>query len=186
VGVAHPFSDVAVVDLAFFYHDIEDWITRDFPFIDEAYHNFSNVVVRGIELATEVYPCERLTLRFGYTFQDAEDKSSGRVTDRVVHVPQHKFDVGATYEVPQTQTRIDLTTTYVDESYSQLPTPFDPDADVLKGDDYYLVNARITQPFMEHFEAYVAINNLLDQDYQPEYGFPAAGLNWWVGLTARF
>lgn len=186
VGVSRPFGDIAIAELAFFYHDIDEWITRDFPGAGSAYSNYSEVAIGGIEFVAQLYPFEHLTLKFGYTFQDAEDKSSGRVTDRLAHVPEHKVDVGAMYEVPLTRTRVDITTTYVDEAYSLLPTISRPDLETQKSDEYFLLNARITQPFMKHFEAYVALNNILDKDYEPEYGFPAAGLNWWVGMTARF
>jgi outer membrane cobalamin receptor len=186
VGVSRPFADIAVAELAFFFHDIEDWISRDGPFVDSLYRNYAEIEIAGLEFTTEIYPIEHLTLRFGYTLLDAEDKSDGRVTDEVVHMPEYKFDVGATYEIPKLLTRLDVTGIFVDESYSQLPTPESPDTEKLKSDDYYIFNTRVTQPFLDHFEAYVAVNNILDEDYESEVGFPAPGRNWWVGISGKF
>ena len=32
----------------------------------------------------------------------------------------------------------------------------------------------------------MAMNNMLDRDYEPEYGYPAMGRTVWFGLTAKY
>jgi iron complex outermembrane recepter protein len=48
------------------------------------------------------------------------------------------------------------------------------------------LNARVSKKFLNYFEAYVAINNIFDRNYEPEAGFPALGRNIYGGLTAKF
>ena len=48
------------------------------------------------------------------------------------------------------------------------------------------MNLRISQAFLKFFEAYVAINNIFDRDYEAEWGYPAPGRNYYFGLTAKY
>ncbi len=142
--------------------------------------------MRGFELSAEVYPIKALSIKAGYTYTDAEDRSSGRVTDSILFVPEHKLDLGVNYIIPYILTRIDLTSIYVSESFSQLPTPQRPDDESIKTGDHFIVNARLSKSFLKRYEAYLAINNIFDSDYESEYGFPGPGRNFYVGLSAKF
>lgn len=186
LGASRPLLDISVIELAFFYHDIEDWISRDGPYPDSVYRNYAKAEIYGIELDTETRPLDNVTLRLGYTYMHGKDKSAGRTTKDLRNVPEHKIDLGLRYTVPRMKTQIDLTGVYMDRVFSQLPTPQDPDYEKEKTDRFFLLNTRVCQPFTEHFEAYIAVNNLLDIDYEPEVGFPGPGRNIWLGLTARF
>ena len=72
---------------------------------------------------------------------------------------------------------------YIGESYDQLPTPEEPDLEVLKNESYNICNARITQPFMnERLNVFLSVENLFDEDYEPEIGYPAPGMRAWLGV----
>jgi outer membrane receptor protein involved in Fe transport len=127
-----------------------------------------------------------LSITAGYTYNDAEDRSDDRVTDHVLFIPENKVDLGLHYTVPYIKTLIDLTGIYVDDAYSSLPFPGNEDEEVEQTSDYFIMNARISKTFLKNYEAYLAVNNIFDTDYEPETGFPAPGRNLYVGLTARF
>ncbi|RJP65036.1 MAG: TonB-dependent receptor [Candidatus Abyssobacteria bacterium SURF_17] len=186
IGASRPFFDIAQAELAFFYHDIEDWISRDGPSVLGVYRNYAEIDVCGIEFNTEIYPTENLALGFGYTYLHASDESDEAETHKVVQMPKNKVDARLTYAIPNWDTRIDLTALFVDEAYSELPTPQNPDTEITESDDYYTLNARVAKRFGEHFEGYVAVNNITDYDYESEADFPAPGRMWWVGVTARY
>jgi outer membrane receptor protein involved in Fe transport len=186
LGVAQSFSKNIRGELALFYHDISDYITRDAPSVLGVYQNFAKISLAGFELTGEVKPMEALSIRAAYTFNSARDRSPGRVTDNVLYIPEHKIDVGAYYIIPYIITRLDLTGSYVGKTYGQLPTITDPDEEVIQNDDYFIMNCRISKVFLKNYEAYLALNNIFDNDYEPEIGFPAQGRNFYVGLTARF
>jgi outer membrane cobalamin receptor len=74
----------------------------------------------------------------------------------------------------------------MDTIYSQVPTPQDPDLDVLETNGHFLMNGRITQPFAKYFEVYIAINNIFDLDYESEYGFPGRGRMAYLGGKVQY
>ncbi|TAL26678.1 MAG: TonB-dependent receptor, partial [Nitrospirae bacterium] len=51
---------------------------------------------------------------------------------------------------------------------------------------YTVFGAKISQPFLEKWEAYVSVNNLFDKNYEPESGFPAQGRNIWLGVIYNY
>lgn len=186
LGVSKSFSDFARSELAFFYYDISDFISRDAPGpLGGTYQNYGKIALYGFELTGEIYPARDLTISAGYTYDKAKDRSDDRVTDKVVNVPKHKFDAGIHYIVPYLITRIDLTGSYVDEVYSQLPTPSKPTQEELKTGDYFVMNFRISKTLMKRYEAYIAINNIFDVNYESEVGFPGLGRNFYVGISAK-
>jgi iron complex outermembrane recepter protein len=188
-GVNRAFGNLAWAELAYFYHDISDWITRDLPPEQGGnYLNFGEIRMAGFELNTEFYPpwVKDLVLSFDYMYNRAKDHSEGRVTDKVLNTPLHKFDVGLRYTVPRIGTRLDFNAIYVARTWSRLPTPPNPGQVPIECDSQMTFDCRISQNFMKYFEAYMAMQNMLDRDYEPEYGFPAMGRTVWFGLTAKY
>lgn len=188
-GVAYAYENLFNLQVAPFFHDISDYITRDVPPTENPYSqykNYDDVEMLGFEISAEVRPFTDLSLKIGYMNNTATNKSDGRVTDEVAKVPEHTLNVGVQYTLPVVRTRLNVTMLYVGESYYQLPTPDDPEQETIENDDYTLFNAKITQPFLsDRLETFVAVDNLLDEDYEPESGFPAPGMRAWLGLTFR-
>ncbi len=186
IGVSRSFGDFAWGQLAFFYHDITDLIDRVGPNKSDKLENFGNIVVYGIETNTELYPLKDLVLKLAYNFNNSSDQSENAVTDKVRNVPQHKLDLGAQYTIPYIMTRIDLNGILFSNYYSQVPTISKPDNELKRVPGYFVMNARVSKKFLKNFEAYVAINNIFDRNYEPETGFPAEGRTIYGGLTAKF
>jgi outer membrane receptor protein involved in Fe transport len=186
LGISKPFSKNTRGELALFYHDISDFISRDAPGVLGVYQNYARISLAGFELTGEVNPAKDLGIRAGYTYNKARDKSTGHESEHVLFIPEHKVDVGAYYTIPYIVTRLDLTGILVGETFSQLPTPEDPEQEVIQTDSYFTLNARVSKVFLKNFEAYVAVNNIFDTDYEPETGFPGMGRNFYVGLIAKF
>ncbi|HPD61284.1 MAG TPA: TonB-dependent receptor, partial [Thermodesulfobacteriota bacterium] len=187
-GINHAFGGIAWVEVAGFYHRISDWISRDTPDPGGKYLNYGKIRMAGLELNTEFYPpwVKNLVLSFDYMYNRAKDHSEGRVTDKVLNIPLHKVDVGLQYTVPRVGTRLDLNAIFVDQVYTRLPTPSYPDDPTIKSDSQMTFDCRISQNFLQYFEAYLAMNNMFDRDYEPEYGFPAIGRTLWFGLSAKY
>jgi outer membrane receptor protein involved in Fe transport len=180
------FSPFVRGEFAFFYHDISDFITRDTTDILNRYQNFSEVSLTGFELTGEITPMRALSITAGYTYNVARDRSDPRVTEHVLYIPKNKIDMGLHYTIPYIITLLDLTGIYIDDTYSSLPTVNRPTQAVVQTNDYFIMNARISKAFLKNYEAYLAVNNIFDTDYEPETGFPGQGRNFYVGLTARF
>lgn len=184
VGVSRPFFDMLNMELALFHHDVSDRISR--PNRDSDYMNYDEIAMSGFEIVSEAYLTKDFTLKAAYTYNYARDKSDNRVTDNVTGVPESKIDLGVQYIVPSIKTRLNVTSMYMAKTYSQLPTASSTTDPELEADNYWLFNARITQPVTEHLEVYASANNLFDDDYEQEWGWPGHGREVWVGLTAKF
>jgi len=186
LGVYHPWGSLAHAEASVFYYDIEDRITRDAPYPDALYRNYAEVKIYGFEVAGGWNPLAGLNLRLGYTFLESQDESPDRVTDDVIGVPQHKVDVGISYQVPRLQTRLNLQGLFMAEQWNQLPTPASPDIEPRQTSGYFLADFHVSQPLGDHLEAFVFVNNILDRDYESEYGFPGMGRNFWAGVSTKF
>ena len=149
LGISQVFGSFASGELAVFYYDVSDFISRDAPGTEGIYRNYAKISLAGFELSSTINPMQDLLLRIGYTYTNGRDRSDGRVTENVTFVPEHKVDIGVNYTVPYIVTPVDLTCTYVSESYNQLPTPQRPDQESIKTGDYFIVNARISKKFPE-------------------------------------
>ncbi|MDQ7786136.1 MAG: TonB-dependent receptor [Thermodesulfovibrionales bacterium] len=185
LGISHAFGSFASGEFAVFYHDISDFISRDAPGTTGIYRNYAKISLAGFELSGTMNPMKDLFLRIGYTYNDGRDRSDNRVTENVTYVPEHKIDVGINYTVPYIVAPVDLTCTYVSESYNQLPTPQRPQQASIKTGDYFIMNARIAKSFLKHYEAYLAVNNIFDSDYESEWGFPGLGRNFYFGIAVK-
>jgi iron complex outermembrane receptor protein len=190
LGASRSFSKYAWGELAWFYHDLSNFIDR--PDSASPYENFAKIGMTGLELTGEFYPLkdfslwEDLKLWASYTYNNARDKSVGRVTDKVRNVPAHKVDMGVHLTIPYIETGLDVVGIYMGEIYSQLPTSSRPTDPRIKLDDYFTMNLRISKTFLKYFETYVAVTNLFDRNYESEYGFPAPGRNFYFGISAKY
>jgi outer membrane cobalamin receptor len=133
-----------------------------------------------------VRPIENLLIKADFTYLDAENKSSNRVTDKVEFIPKYKSGLGLQYVIPTLKTKINCTMLHVGESYDQVPTFRYPDDPEEKTDSYTFLNAKITQPIMDHLNAYVAVDNIFDKNYEPEKYFPAPGRTIWLGASFKY
>ena len=186
LGVSRPLSRYAKAGLSAFYYDVSDMISKDGIGWIGTNYNVGKVQLYGFEVNAEAYPLDGLTLRVDYTYEEARNRSDGRVTDDVTYVPRHKVYAGIQYALPVVRTRLDFSMTHVASLYSQLPTPASPANPELKASDYTIFDAKMTQPIWKYFEAYVACKNIFDKNYEPEVGYPAPGRSFWVGLSAKF
>lgn len=188
-GVSWAFRDIFNLELAPFYHDVSDYITRDIPPEENPYSQYKNydeVELKGVEINALITPYTDLLFRVGYMYNDATNKSPERVSDEVLNTPEYTFNFGIQYTIPTIGTKLDWTMLYMGKSYGQLPTPDDPTLEVLENDSYQLCNAKITQPFMsDRLQVFFAVDNLFDEDYEPNSGYPAPGMQMWLGLTFK-
>jgi len=172
--------------IALFGHDITDRISRDGPYPDSRYRNYSHVRTWGVEIEARWQPAKDLLLSAAYSWTQAEDMSDGRVTEQVTDVPEHRFLVSLRWVAPRVKTRVALTLNALSRRYNLLPTPADPTLEVQEAGGYALVDLKISQPIGKMWELWGFVGNLLDTDYQMEYGYPGPGRSWWIGIRASF
>ncbi len=188
IGVNKSFDNFFAFEIAPFYHDVSDRITRDLPDPDPAnpYHNTASVKMLGVEVDAMWAPMEDLAFNFGYTYNDAEDKSPGQVTDEVVNVPKHKVDFSMNYTIPVIDCRLDLNMIYFSKSYNQLPTAQKPTLETIENGSYTVFSGKLSRRITDNFSGYVSVDNLFDKNYETSVGYPAPGRSVWTGITYRY
>ena len=125
-------------------------------------------------------------MNLNYTYIDAEDKSDKKVTDNVIGVAENKFGVGFNALIPKILVTVDMQGIYADGVYDSLPTTGSPDDEAVETDDYFIVNTRISKTFKKMYSVYAEVNNLFDENYEEEIGFPSQGRNFRVGVSLDF
>ncbi len=190
LGVTRMFGNRVTVDFSGFYHDIADWISRDYYEDDytgiEMYDNVEKVAMLGFETTMDIVFCRYFKMNLNYTYIDAEDKSDKKVTDDVVGVAENKFGVGFNALIPKILVMVDMQGIYADGVYDSLPTTGSPDDEAVETDDYFIVNTRISKTFKKMYSVYAEVNNLFDENYEEEIGFPSRGRNFRVGVSLDF
>lgn len=187
LGVTHRFTPRIKADVSGFFHDISDWISRDYYEDDytgnEIYSNVEEIEMLGFEAVVDVTFCDYFSMTANYTRIDAENKSDLRATDKVAGVPEHQFGIGCKILIPRVLVNVDLQGLYVGKVYDALPTTSYPDDDEMEIDSYFVLNTRVSRSFGNRWSAYAEVDNLLDEDYEQEEGFPGEGRNFRVGLS---
>jgi len=192
LGVTKSFNSRITGDMALFYHDISDWISRDYLKDSDGvdiYTNIEDVTMMGFETSLDFVFCDYFSMNANYTYNKAENDSDIRVTDKVAGVPENKYGLGCKITVPRALVIVDLQGFYVDKVYDDLPTPNDkagsPTA-ISQTNDYFIVNTKISRKFRERMTIYAELDNLFDEDYEQEISFPGEGRNFRMGLTFDF
>jgi outer membrane receptor protein involved in Fe transport len=201
LGVSQSLSKYVKVELAGFYHDISDFISLPAnPLINPLaqYQNYGKIQMLGFEVNGEISPTKDLVIKASYVYNNAKDRSIGRITpsDNVVNVPEHKIDLGLRYTIPYVTIpyikgaiHLDLNGIYMGNVYDQLGSPATSTSQAQgpeKVPNYFTANARLSTTFYKHFEVYVAVNNIADKNFQSDYGLPGPGRTWYVGMSAKY
>ncbi len=108
------------------------------------------------------------------------------MTGRVTYVPSNKVDLSMKYLIPTMKVQTDLTATYVGRMWDQLPSAGSPTTEALRTGDYFIVGARISRVFYDHFEGYFVVQNLFDKNYEEQIGYPAPGRNLFLGVKYSY
>lgn len=190
LGITKAFSSNVNADISGFYHDISDWISRDYYEDDysgnEIYANVEDVSMKGFEAVINVRFCDYFGMNFNYTWIDGKNESANRVTENLVNVPENKFGVGFNILIPKVLATVDLQAFYVNGVYGTLPTTSYPDDPKVELNDYFILNSRVAKSFADRYQIYAEIDNLFDEDYEQEDGFPGEGRNVRAGFSMAF
>ncbi len=180
VGVEQELPWRTRLALTGFQMELQGFIERvgDGPF-----ENRDRLQMRGFEVTAASRPWEPLFLRAGYTFLDARDIDDDSPFDELQSRPRHKVDAEVRYTLPW-RTVARLAVSYVDDTFVYTRNePF------VQGrlDSYTLLDFRLTQPFWgDRLSVFAGVDNLLDEDWTLNYGFPQAGRTFFGGAELRF
>ncbi|MEX2382738.1 MAG: TonB-dependent receptor [Opitutales bacterium] len=171
----------SVIGVTYFENRFDDLIVFDFQGmtpggdVQGEFVNVADARTFGVETFGSFQIVRNLSLRFSYTFQETEDKTTG---NDLARRPNHKFDVALTF-IPVEETTLRLATRYVGRRYNN-----QRNTDELPA--YNVWDLAATHRVTENFELFGRIDNLLDQDYEEVRNFNTPGRAFYAGVRAHF
>jgi vitamin B12 transporter len=148
-----------------------------------SFENRDDLRNRGVEVEVASRPWSPLFLRLAWSFLDARDVTPGSPQDRLANRPRHKLDAVARYVFPwQTALRVAFTFAADTIEYSRT-TP------AANGhlEDFFLLDLRLEQPVWdERVLLYAGVDNVLDEEWTYNFGFPQAGRTVLGGVELAF
>jgi iron complex outermembrane receptor protein len=124
---------------------------------------------KGIEFSGKYFISKNLMLHGNYSFVDLEKA--------VLAAPRQQANISANYHY--SIWNFNLSAQHIDGLYTQIsPAPIT--------ESYTLVNARVSVKPIKILDVFISANNLLNQQYEINYGYPMPGINFNGGFNVRF
>jgi outer membrane cobalamin receptor len=175
VGVIRQIGTTAELAVTAFDNDYEDLIDFDPDTFRSV--NRDRVTTRGVELAGAWAPSAALGLRAHATWTDIDVEGSDRV---LLQRPDWRGGAALRW-APRANWLLDLDWLYVGEVFdSSVPTG------QVTLDDYHRVDLNLGWQATGRLRIALAVDNLLDADYEEAVGFPAAGVRPRLSAGYRF
>ena len=126
--------------------------------------NVGSFTNKGIEFSTKVRATKDLFFNANYSYLNTNKK--------LLAAPEHQINVNANYSYKIFS--LNLSIQHIRNLYTS--TSLDTK------ENYTLLNARISTKAMKNINIFVSANNLLDEYYEINYGYPMPGINFTGGL----
>lgn len=166
------------VDFTIYRSDVDDLIER--PDRRSEYQNLDRVTFKGVETAAGGWLTNQIFARLAYTYLDADEDLPGGGSRQLRSRPKHTAQAEFRYLFPR-DILLSFNGIHVSGLYD-----LDPDDVYTKLDSYFVANCRISMPFADHYEAYAAVSNLGDVDYEHRWGYPREGRAFNLGMSLTF
>ena len=134
------------------------------------YKNSGEFNNKGIEFLLNYQPVEGLRLHTNYTFIHMKNPLPA--------TPGHNLFLSSTYHYKKWHFRLKL------QCIFDLYNETGQGVKVIEK-DYQLLGARIGYQATRFLNFYLAVNNLLDEEYQINYGYPMPGINFMGGISLK-
>ncbi|MCK6471993.1 MAG: TonB-dependent receptor [Planctomycetes bacterium] len=183
VGIEQHFWDRRIrLNATWFNNDFESLI--GFDFVTSTLNNIGTANTRGFEFQAHIRPIKQVTIEGTATLMSTRNDNGTRLLRRpprtytgrlVVHplvdlVPQRYDGLDISLEFLHVGTRSDLGPT-ADNSFA-----------TVRADGYTRGDIAVSYRFLEHFRAFVRIENFTDEKYEEVKTFSANGSNTLGGL----
>ena len=198
--------------LSAYHYRVDDYIRWIFGYPpSRLVYNIDQVDFQGIEADIDGQIWGGLSGFANFTWQETEKSgdvldASNDLTDSLSELPEKKFNCGVKY-VHTSGARANLTVRWVDDR--KVPYLEDPVTNPLVGEDnpdgtaifsksptvlkkldsFVTMDIFLKYPvWKKGFAGYLTagVENLLDEDYEEEYGFPAPGRSYSIGAEVEF
>ncbi len=140
-------------------------ITGQYPNVKR--ENVGKFTNKGIEFSTNYKPFKNLFLHLNYTYIN--------LSKILIAAPEHQLNFNANYSYKIINANFSI------QHINNLYTSVNPQ----KQQTYTLLNVRISAKILKHITIFVAGNNLLNQNYEINYGYPMPEINYSTGINIQ-
>lgn len=176
LGYRQEFSDTASAEITFFYYDLSDYIDNVYvtPTVYQN-QNIGDVEKYGFELAASSQIVGDLSGGFNYTYLQYNNISSPG--QGLANTPENKAFVYLKYAfLPDIWLM-------VDGEYNS--SRWDS-TQAIKSGEYFLFGAKFQCAINKHTSFNIGVENMFDQEYEIDEGFPEAGRTLYSGFEFKF
>jgi len=180
-----------------YYYNVQDYIRTVFGYRpSRVVYNLDSVSLGGVELEAKYELAKDCYLWGNYTFQKTRKRgdnlsAGGQLTDELSELPDHKFNVGISYE-KKDGLHAALSLRYVGKRealYGNLAVP--GSASLQSMDSFFDLDFNASYPVYAEdggpeARLGITVENILNQYYEEQYGYPMPGLTATMNLTVRF
>ncbi len=128
---------------------------------------------KGIEFAGAYRATDQLNLTMNYSYLNMDN--------RLPYAPTHQLNLQADYTINKLRFQAGVKQ-ISDLLVGAVQAPIDLEAPLAS---YTLLNARASYMILDGLSVYAEANNILDQEYQIDQGYPLPGINFIGGLKYR-
>ncbi|MFW1676964.1 TonB-dependent receptor plug domain-containing protein [Pontibacter sp. JAM-7] len=175
LGAEYHFAQLdGLIDLTLFRNRVEDLIVGAGI---SSLNTEQQATLKGVELALELKPSDRLRLNASYTYTATDDGTGADLQRR----PRHSVSLGSSYLLSNGKT--ELTTTFHHQG-KRYDTNFNvwPAERVTLG-SYTLLDLALSHQYSPALSLYARLDNTFDQDYEEVFEYASEGRMLTLGFT---
>ncbi len=170
-GYIYAINSKSTLDLALYYYDIKDLIV----FNGTTFENTDKAKHYGTELRFNTQELDNHSIDISYAYAKSEDD----VGDELELIPNHKLRVQDSMSFNKALNAF-VSYEYIGSRYSQNSATYTDEK--YKVGAYNFVEAQLSYKFSKFVNTRVGIKNILDEDYEYIYGFPAEGRSYYFSI----
>ncbi len=123
---------------------------------------------KGVEIDAKYRITNKINLQASYSYLDMDSPK--------ISSPEHQFFIGGSYHTNQFDFNINL------QHIGNLYTNIQPES----VQDYTLLNAKVNYKLNKNLQFFISGENLLDVEYEAQYGYPMPGATVFTGFEVNF
>jgi iron complex outermembrane receptor protein len=182
IGVSHVFGSQATVDFTYFYDDGKDRIVvSPPPPFPPRFSNIGEYTIKGFETTVTLSLTPVFSCFVGATYLDSDPKD-------LPYSPEWTFSGGLNYSFLK-KFQLSLDALYVDDHFVGSRARSEDIINFEVVDAYFLLNGKLTYEWniqSLNLKAYVAGENITDEDYEHKKGYPMPGASVMGGIMLTF
>lgn len=184
VSYQHRFSGSDILQVSAYRYSVEDYIMFRFDPRWRGVYNIDRAVISGLSFDGSAELSSWVATSGSLTWQHSEKKGdiydTAHLSDEIDYMPEWKANLGADFKLPR-QAVLGVTLKYVGERQTIYPYSSYSNGSVQQFfvletlDAYTTVDINLKVPVTERLEVGCYVENLFDEEYEEQFGYPMSG-----------